>query len=472
MSTLLHPKLARELARPRLEALRQLTPTELSAEAQILLPGHTFDPIGGRQVTEGEIASLRSEALQVAHECGYPDTPGIEQRVRFDGRMGRLLHERMSITPHQGAEEEIWTHLTVGALVDIAAWRFGGLRDERALGRGARSTFRRLWWRAEILGAVSWDETRPLNEDETVQIMERPELAGSPLVAQALVDAFHRRVEASPSAGRMNLMRDALKRTYRLTPFLRMETLSPTALLELLDELFLESARSMVDGTTPFAACPPALDAWDAGASYRADAVELSGDASPQREEEVTDPRADPAPVAAHPVETARPVTIVDEVADEGPVADETPGSSSFDHLPIGVMMQRLAEAIRQHGPVEDGDLIRVVRESVGVEVPPRRRRLLNKLAWSARSRGLVTLDEDSGVWAPGERAPMADDRFGDWSFADLVARAEELLAADPDPFARLVSEVVGESRGPRIVASFVGTAINEAKRDRRTVRR
>jgi len=66
----------------------------------------------------------------------------------------------------------------------------------------------------------------------------------------------------------------------------------------------------------------------------------------------------------------------------------------------------------------------------------------------------------------------VPDDRFGDWSFADLLTRAQELLAADPDPFEQLLSEVVGDARGPRIVASFVGTAINEAKRDRRAVGR
>ena len=220
MSTLLHPKLARELARARLEGLRNRSISELTESVDLLLPGHTFDPIGGRQVTVREIGDLRATSLEIAEQSGFPNRGGVDQRVLFDGEMGRLLHEHMAITPHQAADEEVWTHLTIGPLIDIAGWRFDGLPDDRAIGRAPRNTFRRLWWRAEILGELSWDQERPLREDETVQIMERPELSGNPVVARALAEAFHRRVATSPGVPRMNLMRDGLKRAYRLTPFL------------------------------------------------------------------------------------------------------------------------------------------------------------------------------------------------------------------------------------------------------------
>jgi hypothetical protein len=405
MSGLLYPRLARELARPRIPPLRDLAPADLLARADLLLDDHTYAPIGGRQVTEEELGQLLPEATRIAHECGFPDERREASRIAFDRRMARFLHERMEITPHQAADEEIWTHLTLGPLVALAAWRFPGLPDDRVIGRGPRNTFRRLWWRAEILGPLAWEE-EVLREDETVQIMERSYLTASPPVARALAAAFRRRVAASPEVRRMDLMRDALKRVNRLTPFITLEALDETEMAVQLDAAFADAAAA-IGGTavTPVPEQPPAAPLAGAG----------------------TD--------------------------------------GNFGGVPLGSLAQWLVEAVTARGEVGQSELAAALLEAHGVSVPPERRRLLNKLAWSARGRGQLRFDEATRVWSPGSATAAVDERFGDWSFEEIVARADEMLADDPEPFERLLADVGGNGRAPRVVASVVGTAVNEARR-------
>jgi hypothetical protein len=441
--TLLHPRLDRELGRQRIRELQGLSPEELAGRVEPLLPGHTFAPIGGREVTETEILDLRAAVVEAAAGCGFPGRSTTTERVTFDGRAGRLLHDRMYLTPHQAADEELWTHLTLGPLIDVAGWRFTDLSDEHLLGRGPRSTFRRLWWRAEMLGAYSWDEEHQLNEDETVQIMERPELVGNPALARALARGFLRRVAADVSVPRMALMRDALKRAYRLSPFLRWEALTAPQLGELIDRLFTEAALALLDPRTPSALATAAGDADDSGADYLATPLE--------RHQPAADVGTGAAPRA------------------DGAIAATVSGST-FDDLPLARVGPLIRAAVAAHQEVDDEALVTCFEETHGVDVPPPRRHVFSKLAWSARARGLLQRDERTGVWTAGSGDGVVS-QFGEWTFAELIRRAGELLAADPEPFDQLLHEIAGPERAPRIVASVVGTAINDARRSRRGAR-
>jgi hypothetical protein len=413
MSGLLYPRLARELARPRIAPLRDSSPADLLARVNLLVDDHTYSPIGGRQVTEEELSRLLLDATRIARECGFPEERREAARISFDRRMAKFLHERMQLTPHQAADEEIWTHLTLGPLAALAAWRFPGLPDDRVIGRGPRNTFRRLWWRAETLGSLAWEEGA-LQEDETVQIMERTYLTASPVVARALAAAFRRRIAASPEVRRMDLMRDALKRVNRLTPFTTLEALEEVEIAQQLDEAFAAAAAAI------------------GGASVE--------------------------PVPAPPPAAGRPETILAEV------------DGDFRTVPLGQLGQWIVEVVAARGEVGQSELAAALRETRGVSVPPERRRLLSKLAWSARGRGQLSFDEATKIWTPGSATAEVDERFGDWTYGLILSRAEEMLGEDPEPFDRLVAEVGGDGRAPRVVASVVGTAINEARQRRRRI--
>ncbi len=548
MSTHLYPRLARELARPLIQELRDREPTELLDSPELLLEGHTFAPIGGRQVSEQDLEELREELTAAATECGFPDRRGDAERLEFDRRIAQLIHTRMMITPHQAADEEIWTHLSLGPLIALVAWRFKGLPDERVLGR-ARNTFRKLWWRAETLGPPTWDR-EGLREDETVQIMERTGISASPPVARALAAAFRRRIAVDEGIRRQDLMRDAMKRVNRLTPFVRLESLSATAVTELFDELFAEAANG-VGGGTGASVEPAPTGTPDEPSPYLAEAIPMSPAPLPEADTDEGEAGTDTMTVPGSPVDTVSAnggsATGADREAgaDEGarrdgegrnlpePSAARVPEAKTrsqgvlravclawldgdhdethreifrsgiqtiertdpehaarwrsamagsgiepttegtdFRDVKLGSLMQALVRAVSGRGTVRNDELSDVLEREEGIAVPPKRRRLLNKLAWSARARGLLEFDEGTEIWSAGAKTPEFDDRFGNWTYAAIVARATELLAEDQDPFEELLGEISGGARAPRIVASVVGSALNEARRSAKVVGR
>jgi hypothetical protein len=159
----------------------------------------------------------------------------------FDGRCARALHAALPISPHEAAEEAVWSHLTVCWLMDVAVWRWGGMRDDRRFrGDINRNTFRRLWWRAEVFGP-DIDLTQ-LGEDELVNIMERPTISSNRRLARSLARAFLDRVRDGDDAGRMMLMRDAGKRLVRLTPIIDFHSLDDAELEDVIRTVLDASA--------------------------------------------------------------------------------------------------------------------------------------------------------------------------------------------------------------------------------------
>ena len=87
----------------------------------------------------------------------------------------------------------MWSHLTVCWLMDVAVWRWSGMRDDRggSWGRQMR-TPPQARWRAEVLGPDV--DLAQLGEDELVNVMERPTVASNRPLARALARSFLERV--------------------------------------------------------------------------------------------------------------------------------------------------------------------------------------------------------------------------------------------------------------------------------------
>lgn len=213
------------------------------------VPGFSpvYSPVGGARADSHFMLEVRRKVVALATELGYPEGRPQEGLHAFDTDCAHLLHQELGITPHEAGHREVWACLTAAYLLDVAAWRWGGIRDRnRANGDVNRDTFRRLWWRAEVLHdpELPWDGFGGLGEDEIVAIMERPGVTGNPEVARSIVRAFRARLAADPSlnAGRMHLMRDAMKRLTRLTPFLMLDVIGPTEVDGAIEALMLEAA--------------------------------------------------------------------------------------------------------------------------------------------------------------------------------------------------------------------------------------
>jgi hypothetical protein len=140
----------------------------------------------------------------------------------------------MEIPPGEAAKGAVWEFLCCVLLPDLVRWRFPGGAEGTSMEHflaGRRNVFQRLWWRAHLLrDSMRSDNAYAmlvrLGEDELVQIMERPNLAGiRPLtrhVARGLLNA----VDRHPNVARRTLIREAQKRFLRLSSFVSFDTLS------------------------------------------------------------------------------------------------------------------------------------------------------------------------------------------------------------------------------------------------------
>lgn len=217
------PRLDRRSAERLLAQYRHEPLAELSSHMPDRTASITYAAVGGARIDEATLERLRADFLELAADHGMPGP--VSDVSTFEGRAGRLIRSALPMTPHEASQEEVWSYVTCCWLLDIAIWRFGeGASDDRFIGHINRNTFRRMWWREEVLGAAV-DLTR-LGEDELVNIMERPTLYTDGRVARGIAREFLVRVEAGGVPDRMRLMREATKRLLRLTPFLAFTALS------------------------------------------------------------------------------------------------------------------------------------------------------------------------------------------------------------------------------------------------------
>ena len=95
----------------------------------------------------------------------------------FDRIFTRIASEIFhDMSPIDGFNKDVWSYITMRVLPDLALWRWNvNKTDERFLGGSERSCFQRLWLRSYVLGG---NLASQLQEDEAVNIFERPEALG------------------------------------------------------------------------------------------------------------------------------------------------------------------------------------------------------------------------------------------------------------------------------------------------------
>jgi hypothetical protein len=231
------PRLFDDQGLVRLGEFAESDPADMESQVLFEHPAQELPASGGVPITKAQLRELRSAVVEVAKEAGFPGKlPGATAAV--DKALTVEIRKHLPVTPHAASDRGAWTFITCCVLPDIAAWRFPKRAPERFLGDVNRNTFRRLWWRAEVLGdppEVSdpvWDR-----EDVLVQIMERPGLSGNPDAARAICDAFRSRMRGVEGSRAEPLMRNFLLRVMRRAAFTRLELLSPNERRVILDEL-------------------------------------------------------------------------------------------------------------------------------------------------------------------------------------------------------------------------------------------
>ncbi|MPZ68689.1 MAG: hypothetical protein GEU71_04080 [Actinobacteria bacterium] len=230
-----------------MELLSEVTASHLGA----LLEGSGLDhqlaaPVatGGTPVPSDHIEKVQESVRGLAEQHGWPESLSRTSVSGFDQPCSVLLHDLMDIVPADAAHEGVWSFLSLVVLPDVSKWRFPDAARDRMIG-APRNVFRRLWWRAEVLGRDALTGEHALGEDELVQIMERPSLSADYRVAREIANVVMSR---APQAGlaRSELMRDLAKRVLRLMPVISLDALEDHELAYEIETCCALSAEQLI----------------------------------------------------------------------------------------------------------------------------------------------------------------------------------------------------------------------------------
>jgi len=245
-ANLLYPRLHRAVAQRILTERSALTVEELCELGALEHPEAAPSATGGHPVSTHKLQDIQTAIREVAAAAGFPK-PLAGSTQTFDRPCGSILYRLMDIVPADAAEEGVWSFLTLILVPEIGPWRFPRQSDERILGH-PRNVLRRLWWRAWALGPdldFAPEGCKPLGEDESVGIMERPTLGGNRRSARALQDALWRAELAGLTVARSELMRQLARRLRAKKSHISLDSLTDSALRELLDRITSEALRDL-----------------------------------------------------------------------------------------------------------------------------------------------------------------------------------------------------------------------------------
>jgi hypothetical protein len=212
--------------------------------------GTVYTPTGGTRVVPALLSQLRTEVIALARAAGWPNAGDDDARRRFDAEAAVLLHQSLNAVPAEAARGGVWEFVAAVLLPDVVRWRFpGGVEGtapERFLA-GRRNAFQRLWWRAHLVRDESAEEPYKmlfqLYEDEIVQILERPNLAGIPHLTRAIGYELLAAAARHGGVARRDLIRDGQKRIMRLSAYVCLEAFSEPGLRTFAKGAFDEAAR-------------------------------------------------------------------------------------------------------------------------------------------------------------------------------------------------------------------------------------
>ena len=272
--TLLYPRVPNSQAKERVEELQSLPLDKLFELSELEPSGIVFAPTGGVRIDVCELGQLRDGIRECAQLLGYP-SPNAS-RSKFDMVMTRWIHSNMRIRVTEASQFGVWSYIGLYLVPELARWRFPGEKDKptgakRFLGssRGLRNVLGRLWWRGEYLrqepgtfifpelpSALDdlsrlWLTNEPyglvslLGEDELVGITERPTLSGNRAFCRSVARALVVSHAKAPRVTRSQLLRDAMKRIYRLGGIMTFEALDELTLYNVLCGVFDESISAM-----------------------------------------------------------------------------------------------------------------------------------------------------------------------------------------------------------------------------------
>ena len=178
-------------------------------------------------------------------DIGVPE--GEFDRI-FTKNCAAIFHD---MSPIDGFNREVWSYLTIRLMPDLALWRWKKNKtDERFLGGAERSCFQRLWLRSYVLGG---ELASQLQEDEAVNIFERPEaLGGNKRLALSIANFIvtNRGVMEKESGTKIvttEVVKQTAKRLRRAMSVQSVQTMSDAELDKYIAKTFKETLKIKVE---------------------------------------------------------------------------------------------------------------------------------------------------------------------------------------------------------------------------------
>ena len=216
-------------------------------------PSQIYSPTGGAPLSESELRELAAGLTAISERFGYPGD--CTDTRSTDASWSEYLHRNLQVTPHEVAKDEVWHFMTCVLVPDLVRWRWDADTAEGpserwiTVRRRGRNCFGRLWWRSEILrlpdAEAPYELVHELKEDEFVQIMERPSLAGNRSLSRSAAKALIEFGKRKEKINRALIFREVQKRLLRLGAYLEFETLRDDKLRSLLSEVFIQAGLAL-----------------------------------------------------------------------------------------------------------------------------------------------------------------------------------------------------------------------------------
>lgn len=144
---------------------------------------------GGTRASEADLKELRIAVLETAVEHGFPGSKA--NKAGFDRACAKILTESplLRAVHSETFRDDCWSYMATILLLPVTLWRYG-VSFSRMRG-GIRNTFQRLWIRGVLLdrgcnNPERWLYLERLTEDACVQLTERPGIAASKVLTQAI----------------------------------------------------------------------------------------------------------------------------------------------------------------------------------------------------------------------------------------------------------------------------------------------
>lgn len=246
-----YPGLPRPLASKSIIKNASMSFEELisTREERTLSLGYTYSDLNDRKISPADVLESTSKIIDI-----FDEVTGSQRflakgnlKVEFDRQVTKVILDVFPMNTFEASLEETWSFVTVRPLAEIAIWRFPteDVREnwERYLGL-ERNTFKRLWWRAHMLGP---DLASRLKENELIQMFERGATVGSNrlLMERISLSALENRDELERLGGKSSdFITECAKRLRRTLAIQSLELMSLEEQLKYVDARIVEALET------------------------------------------------------------------------------------------------------------------------------------------------------------------------------------------------------------------------------------